>query len=244
MKLKLNFNIIKCVSDSSLGLVLPSRETLGIFKDIFKIQDKISVVWSVGEVVNLVQTVLVHFGILDSFKITGLLCSLTEESLVQGWDIYGSVYYKINIINNGVLTPILVACLLGFYLRFIKYLKYFFHRQNNRNRLELYSAIDFSVLLSSYQKKFHLPLMPNLDPASTRKLMEMGMIYKPGNSIKMIFSRKTNKLSSNDSIQFPYSDLSELSQSSFKDLSFRTARLWSGAGATTSESANIVKKLF
>jgi len=62
--------------------------------------------------VKLVQSCLYLFGLLSSDILDGLLCDVTERSIIEWWDVYGTAFYDIEP-TDGILGPTTVAGLLG-----------------------------------------------------------------------------------------------------------------------------------
>jgi hypothetical protein len=60
----------------------------------------------------MVQSCLYLFGILSNEYIDGLLCDVTERSLIEWWNLYGTEFYDVEP-TDGILGPTTVAGILG-----------------------------------------------------------------------------------------------------------------------------------
>jgi hypothetical protein len=62
--------------------------------------------------VKLVQSCLYLFGFLPGDILDGLLCDVTEKSIIEWWNVFGTQFYDIEP-TDGILGPTTVAGLLG-----------------------------------------------------------------------------------------------------------------------------------
>lgn len=90
----------------------PSDATQDKFHQLYRTSDKIRFSSTVVDLVNLVQSCLYLFGELTSDILDGLLCDVTERSLVEWWNTYGTPFYDIEP-TDGILGPTTVAGILG-----------------------------------------------------------------------------------------------------------------------------------
>jgi hypothetical protein len=64
------------------------------------------------DLVKLVQSCLYLFGVLCNDYIDGLLCDVTEKSVIKWWSHYGTPFYRVEP-TDGILGPTKVAGILG-----------------------------------------------------------------------------------------------------------------------------------
>ena len=89
-----------------------SDATQDKFHQLYRTSDKIQFSSTVIDLVKLVQSCLYLFGVLSSDILDGLLCDVTERSIIEWWDVYGTTFYDVEP-TDGILGPTTVAGLLG-----------------------------------------------------------------------------------------------------------------------------------
>ncbi|KAG5421473.1 hypothetical protein I9W82_000564 [Candida metapsilosis] len=139
------------------------------FRQMYKIYNvKEPVNFAVRELVNVVQTCLFYFDLLDGRYCTGLLCVKTEEAINSWWNLIGLPHFnsKPNI-KAGILPARTVAAIISLILSI-------------RLRLQLSGISDvpkdpfdfenFMLSISSFQRQYKLEKTRKLDMETLNKL--------------------------------------------------------------------------
>ncbi|CAK9438039.1 uncharacterized protein LODBEIA_P23860 [Lodderomyces beijingensis] len=90
----------------------------GKFRQMYKIYNvKIPIKFAVREIVNVVQTCLFYFDLLDGRYCTGLLCVKTEQAIINWWNLIGLPHFNAKPDpKNGILPPRTVAAMISLIL--------------------------------------------------------------------------------------------------------------------------------
>lgn len=90
----------------------------GKFRQMYVVYNvKIPVKFAVRELVNIIQTCLFYFDLLDGRYCTGLLCIKTEEAITNWWNLIGLPHFNIKPDSlNGILPPRTVAAIISLLL--------------------------------------------------------------------------------------------------------------------------------
>ncbi|KAI5970373.1 hypothetical protein CANMA_000536 [Candida margitis] len=139
------------------------------FRQMYKIYNvKEPVKFAVRELVNVVQTCLFYFDLLDGRYCTGLLCVKTEEAINSWWNLIGLPHFnsKPNI-RSGILPARTVAAIISLILSI-------------RLRLQLVGISDvpkdpfdfenFMLSIGSFQRQYKLEKTRKLDMETMNKL--------------------------------------------------------------------------
>ncbi|KAI3405603.2 hypothetical protein KGF56_001621 [Candida oxycetoniae] len=88
------------------------------FRQVYKIYNiKVPIKFAVRELVNLIQTCLFYFDLLDGRYCTGLLCVKTEEAIVNWWNLIGLPHFNTKPDpRNGILPSQTVAAIISLIL--------------------------------------------------------------------------------------------------------------------------------
>jgi hypothetical protein len=165
-KVSLNLRKLNCGGRSALLLCSPSDVSEDKFRQIYKTDPKVDIMYSVEELVKLVQICLVDFKLLDPSFVDGLFCNQTEESIQQWWDVYGLKYYRTNSPNDGKLGPTTVSAILGFVLSCTFRLDI----AGSDFPKEPFNYFSFRVNVGRFQKQYNLKRTWYLDPHTVEKL--------------------------------------------------------------------------
>ena len=139
------------------------------FRQMYKVYNvKVPVKFAIKEMVNLIQTCLFYFDLLDAKYCDGFLCSKTEEAISQWWDYIGLPHFgtKPNT-KAGVLSARTVAAIISFIIS-VKY------------RLQLVGGCDspkdpfdyenFMISIGQFQRQYKLEKRRKLDLDTLNKL--------------------------------------------------------------------------
>jgi archaellum component FlaC len=168
-KVNVNLKRMNCGGRSALFLCAPSDATEDKFRQIFKTHPKVDIMYSVRELVILVQICLVDFKLLDPGFVDGLLCNKTEQNIMQWWNLYGSSYYGIAPREGGILDPSTVSAILGFVLS----CHYRFDMASIDFPKEPFNYFSFRVIVGKFQKQYNLERTWYLDPLTVEKLFRV-----------------------------------------------------------------------
>jgi hypothetical protein len=113
----------------------------------------------------LVQSCLCLFGLLSSDILDGLLCDVTERSIIEWWDIYGRTFYDIEP-TDGILGPTTVAGLLGMTLG----VRYRLLSVRIEAPKDMMDVEHFKDAISHFQKSFKIERTRILDKPTLDKL--------------------------------------------------------------------------
>lgn len=166
----LNLKKLHC-SGRSLSLI---TEKISVacedkFRQMYKVYNvKVPVKFAIKEMVNLIQTCLFYFDLLDAKYCDGFLCSKTEEAISQWWDYIGLPHFgtKPNT-KAGVLSARTVAAIISFIIS-VKF------------RLQLVGGCDppkdpfdyenFMISIGQFQRQYKLEKRRKLDLDTLNKL--------------------------------------------------------------------------
>lgn len=168
-KVNLNLRKLNCGGRSALLLCSPSDVSEDKFRQIYKTHPKVDIIYSVEELVKLIQICLVDFKLLDPSFVDGLFCNQTEESISQWWSIYGQRYFGISNPKDGKLGPTTVSAILGFVLS----CTFRLHIAGCDIPKEPFNYFSFRVNAGKFQKQYNLIRTWYLDPETVEKLFKV-----------------------------------------------------------------------
>lgn len=139
------------------------------FRQMYKIQStKVPIVFAAKELVNIVQTCLFYFDLLDAKYCNGLLCTKTEEAITNWWNLIGLPHFSVkpNPVN-GILPSRTVAAIVSLIL-------------SVRMRIQLVGSSDvpkdpfdfenFMIAIGQFQRQYKLDKTRKLDMETLNKL--------------------------------------------------------------------------
>lgn len=139
------------------------------FRQMYKIQStKVPIVFAVKELVNIVQTCLFYFDLLDAKYCDGLLCTKTEEAISNWWNLIGLPHFSVKPNPaNGILPSRTVAAIISLIL-------------SVRMRIQLVGSSDvpkdpfdfenFMIAIGQFQRQYKLDKTRKLDMETLNKL--------------------------------------------------------------------------
>ncbi|CAK7895545.1 hypothetical protein CAAN1_12S04302 [[Candida] anglica] len=139
------------------------------FRQMYKIYSmNIPVKFAIKELINLIQTCLFYFDLLDARYCDGLLCSKTEEAIINWWNFIGLPHFNIKPSpKNGILPARAVAAIISFLI-------------SVKLRLQLIGGCDvpkdpfdfenFMLSIGQFQKQYKLEKRRKLDLDTLSKL--------------------------------------------------------------------------
>lgn len=139
------------------------------FRQMYKIyDDKVPIRFAVRELVNIIQISLFYFDLLDIKYCDGLLCSKTEESIADWWNIIGLSHYSFKPnLKSEVFSNVTVAAIISLVL-------------STRLRLQLIGGCDvpkdvydfenFMISIGQFQKQHKLEKKRRLDVQTLSKI--------------------------------------------------------------------------
>lgn len=169
-----NFKKLNC-SGRSLSLVVDKISVTNEdkFRQMYKIYNvKIPIKFAIRELVNLVQTCLFYFDLLDAKYCDGFLCNKTEEAIINWWNLIGLPHFNTPKPNpkNGVLPPRTIAAIISFTISI-------------KLRLQLVGGCDppkdpfdfenFMISVGQFQKQYKLDKRRKLDLDTLNKLFTL-----------------------------------------------------------------------
>jgi hypothetical protein len=119
----------------------------------------------VVDLVKLVQSCLYLFGMLGPDILDGLLCDVTEKSIIEWWNQYGTAFYDAEP-TDGILGPTTVAGLLGMTLG-VRYRLVTLRIDTPKDMMEIKL---FQDAISQFQKGMKLDRTKILDRPTLDKL--------------------------------------------------------------------------
>lgn len=167
-KVNVNLKRMNCGGRSALFLCTPTDACEDKFRQVYKTHPKVDIMYSIRELVMLVQICLVDFKLLDPLFVDGLLCNRTEQKITEWWNLYGTVYYGIQP-KDGLLGPVTVSAILGFVLS----CHYRFDMASIDFPKEPFSYFSFRVIVGKFQKQYNLERTWYLDPITVDKLFKV-----------------------------------------------------------------------
>ncbi|RCK65763.1 Protein STB2 [Candida viswanathii] len=139
------------------------------FRQMYKIYNtKVPILFAAKELVNIVQTCLFYFDLLDARYCDGLLCAKTEEALMNWWNLIGLPHFNVkpNPVN-GILPARTVAAVVSLIL-------------SVRMRMLLVGGSDvpkdpfdfenFMIAIGQFQRQFKLDKSRKLDMETLNKM--------------------------------------------------------------------------
>lgn len=166
-----NLKKLHC-SGRSISLITPkiSDANEDKFRQMYRIYNlNIPIKFAIRELVNLVQTSLFYFDLLDAKYCDGLLCNKTEEAITNWWNLIGLPHYNIKpTTSNGILPPRTVAAILSLVF-------------SVKLRLQLFGGCDvpkdpfdfenFMISIGEFQRQVKLEKKWKLDIETLNKLL-------------------------------------------------------------------------
>lgn len=147
---------------------LISDATQDKFHQLYRTSDKIEFSSTVMDLVKLVQSCLYLFGVLSGDILDGLLCDVTERSLIEWWNRYGTPFYDIEP-TDGILGPTTVAGLLGMTLG----VRYRLSSVRIEAPKDMMDVEHFKDAISHFQKAMKLERTRILDKQTLDKLYSL-----------------------------------------------------------------------
>lgn len=139
------------------------------FRQMYKIYNtKVPILFAAKELVNIVQTCLFYFDLLDARYCDGLLCAKTEEAIMNWWNLIGLPHFNVkpNPVN-GILPARTVAAVVSLIL-------------SVRMRMVLVGGSDvpkdpfdfenFMLAIGQFQRQFKLDKTRKLDMETLNKM--------------------------------------------------------------------------
>lgn len=132
------------------------------FRHMYKILNpKIPIKFCIRELVNIIQTCLFYFDLLDAKYCDGLLCNKTEEAITNWWNLIGLPHFNMKPNpQHGILSSTTVAAIISLVLSI-------------KLRLQLIGGCDvpkdpfdfenFMISIGHFQKQFKLEKRRKLD---------------------------------------------------------------------------------
>lgn len=167
-KVNVNMKRMNCGGRSALLLCSPSDACEDKFRQVYKTHPTVDIMYSVRELVMLLQICLVDFKLLDPVFVDGLLCNKTEENITKWWVTYGALYYGVQP-KERTLGPMTVSAILGFVLS----CHYRFDMASIDFPKEPFNYFSFRVIVGKFQKQYNLQRTWYLDPATVEKLFKV-----------------------------------------------------------------------
>lgn len=142
------------------------------FRQIYKIvNNNVPVKFAIRELINLIQTILFYFDLLDPKYIDGLLCSKTEEAINSWWNLIGLPHFNFKPNSkSGILPSTSVSAMISLIL-------------SVRKRLIRVGGCDvpkdcfdfeyFMMSIGLFQKQFKLEKTRKLDLVTLNKLYKV-----------------------------------------------------------------------
>ncbi|CAI5758687.1 unnamed protein product [Candida verbasci] len=142
------------------------------FRQMYRIYNtKIPVKFAIRELINIIQTSLFYFDLLDAKYCNGLLCAKTEEAIMNWWNLIGLPHYNIKPnFKNGALPSITVAAIISLIL-------------SVRLRIIIVGGTDvpkdpfdfenFMISIGQFQRQFKFEKTRKLDMETLNKLFTM-----------------------------------------------------------------------
>lgn len=139
------------------------------FRHVYKIYNaNVPIKFAIKELVNLIQTCLFYFDLLDAKYCDGLLCNKTDESISEWWNLIGLPHYNFKPnIRNGILPSRTVAAVISLVL-------------SVKIRLQMVGGCDvpkdpfdfenFMLSIGQFQRQFKLEKLRKLDLQTLNKL--------------------------------------------------------------------------
>lgn len=102
-----NLKRLHC-SGRSISLITPkiSDASEDKFRQMYKIYNlNIPIKFAIKEMVNIIQTCLFYFDLIDARYCDGLLCSKTEEAIINWWNLIGLPHFNIKPNHRNEILP-------------------------------------------------------------------------------------------------------------------------------------------
>lgn len=171
----LNYNLKKLqCSGRSLSLISDkiSDASEDKFRQMYNIYTPhIPIRFAIQELINIIQMGLFYFDLLDAKYCDGLLCSKTEEAIMNWWNFIGLPHFNFKASpKNGILPSSTVAAIIGLIL-------------SVKIRLQLVGGCDvpkdpfdfenFMISIGQFQKQYKLEKRRKLDLETLNKLFSV-----------------------------------------------------------------------
>ncbi|CAH2351650.1 hypothetical protein CLIB1423_04S02872 [[Candida] railenensis] len=142
------------------------------FRQMYKIYNvKIPVKFAIKELINLIQTSLFYFDLLDARYCDGFLCNKTEEAILNWWNLIGLPHYSIKPNPKyGILPSRTVAAIISFIISI-------------KLRLHLVGGCDppkdpfdfenFMISIGQFQRQYKIEKKRKLDLETLSKLFSL-----------------------------------------------------------------------
>ncbi|ODV68731.1 hypothetical protein HYPBUDRAFT_135245 [Hyphopichia burtonii NRRL Y-1933] len=139
------------------------------FRHMYKIYNTtIPIEFAIRELINIIQTCLFYFDLLDAKYCDGLLCNKTEEAILNWWNLIGLPHFNVKPNNHhGILPSRTVAGIISLII-------------SVKLRLHLIGGCDapkdpfdfenFMISIGQFQKQFKLEKKRKLDLDTINKL--------------------------------------------------------------------------
>ncbi|RLV94091.1 Protein STB6 [Spathaspora sp. JA1] len=140
----------------------------GKFRQMYKIYN-VPVKFASRELINIIQTCLFYFDLLDVRYCNGLLCNKTEEAITNWWNLIGLPHFNVkpNTKKDGILPSMTVAAIISLVLSI-------------RLRIQLFGGCDvpkdpfdfesFMISIGQFQRQVKLIKTRKLDMETLNKL--------------------------------------------------------------------------
>ena len=119
-----NLKRLGCAGRAGLNLQDPQPSTIAKFRHLYRTSEGVPLYTSVIELVKLCQEALSLYGKLAPAYADGLLCDITENSIIDWWSDIGTYVYNIEP-SDGILGPSTVSALVGLLMGAFNRLKAF-----------------------------------------------------------------------------------------------------------------------
>lgn len=166
-KVNVNLRRMNCLGRSALILSPPTDATEDKFRQIYRIDPKVDIMYAVEELVTLVQIALVDFKLHDPHYVDGLLCDMTERNIQKWWNNFGS--YCFMQPKDGIIGPSTVSALIGFILS----CSFRLDIAGSDFPKEPFNYVNFRVNVGKFQKQYNLEQTWYLDTITVEKLFKV-----------------------------------------------------------------------
>lgn len=107
-----NLKRLSCAGRAGLNLQNPQPSTIAKFHHLYRTSESVPLYTSVMELVKICQVSLSLYDKLTPAYADGLLCDVTEKSIIDWWSDIGTYIYNIEP-NDGILGPSTLSALVG-----------------------------------------------------------------------------------------------------------------------------------
>jgi hypothetical protein len=152
-----------------LSIAQPPDACEDKFKQLFRTHDKAPILFSVRELVTLVQIGLFYCDLLSPQYVDGLLCNETLKAVNAWWDKWGQVRYRTKP-KDGAFGATTVAAIIGFVTgvrnRVASVINY-------KTTKDPFDAAYFLESIRQFQKHEHLPRTMRIDDETVERLYHL-----------------------------------------------------------------------